>query len=405
MVIKLLLISLLLVGCGDLPDEGTLKRQGTSVTITYNHPPIHDIELTRYNKSTRKLIENTWPVRHNIKVEPDIADIDLDENLRAEVEVPVDKPMVVHYTNWTQEEPETHFQYGESEEFVVTWEDDYIVKVWVDVDINPDYPFPEEDEEIVDIETEEEEETTDNETVTDNETEVIDTSLLVHLKFEETHATVSGQSIVKDHSSYERVFKKCTNAYGSGNAMYDASVSTLTDAPSGQTGNFLGSSCIETEFRDNSTSPIGLSDDWTISFWILPKLSNQSFDQWHSVMSTGTNSTSGGRFQIDHDGYEKLRFNETVGGGIMKVDMEEEWMFFTYTKTTNTSTGDNQKIRVYKDSVLKTYSNGISTLWDNLKIGMNRNGGGGWIGYIDEFRVYNRSLTADEVEELYESYE
>ena len=404
-MIRLSLISLLLVGCGDLPDEGTLKRQGTSVTITYNHPSTHDIELTRYNKSTRTLIENTWPVRHNIKVEPDIADIDLDENLRAEVEVPIDKPMVVHYTNWTQAQPEIHFQYGESEEFVVTWEDDYIVKVWVDVDINPDYPFPEEDEEIVDIETEEEEETTDNETVTDNETEVIDTSLLVHLKFEETHATVSGQSIVKDHSSYERVFKKCTNAYGSGNAMYDASVSTLTDAPSGQTGNFLGSNCIETEFRDNSTSPIGLSDDWTISFWILPKLSNQSFDQWHSVMSTGTNSTSGGRFQIDHDGYEKLRFNETVGGGIMKVDMEEEWMFFTYTKTTDTSTGDTQKIRVYKDGVLKTYAYPISTLWDKLKIGMNRNGGGGWIGYIDDFRVYNRALSATEIEELYESYD
>ena len=228
--------------------------------------------------------------------------------------------------------------------------------------------------------------------------------MLVHLKFEETHATVSGESIVKDHSSYERVFKKCSNSYGAGNPTYDASVSTLTDAPSGQTGNFLGNSCIETEFRDNSTSPIGLSDDWTISFWILPKLSNQSFDQWHSVMSTGTNSTSGGRFQIDHDGYEKLRFNETVGGGIMKVDMEEEWMFFTYTKTTDTSTGDNQKIRVYKDGVLKTYAYPISTLWDKLKIGMNRNGGGGWIGYIDDFRVYNRSLTADEVEKLYEDY-
>ena len=389
-----------------MPDEGTLRRQGTSVTINYNHnEAFRDFEFSKYSASQRAMIENTIPYRHNIKVEPNIADVDLDEDLRAEVEVPIDKPMYVEYTNWTYEEPEIPFQYGESEEFIVTWEDDYIVKVWVDVDINPDYPFPEEDEEIVDIETEEEEETTDNETVTDNETEVIDTSLLVHLKFEETHATVSGQSIVKDHSSYERVFKKCTNAYGSGNAMYDASVSTLTDAPSGQTGNFLGSSCIETEFRDNSTSPIGLSDDWTISFWILPKLSNQSFDQWHSVMSTGTNSTSGGRFQIDHDGYEKLRFNETVGGGIMKVDMEEEWMFFTYTKTTDTSTGDNQKIRVYKDGVLKTYSYPISTLWDKLKIGMNRNGGGGWIGYIDDFRVYNRSLTADEIEELYESYE
>ena len=135
---------------------------------------------------------------------------------------------------------------GKSDEFIVTWEDDYIVKVWVDVDINPEYPFPEEEEE--EETTEIEEETTDNETVTDNETEVIDTSLLVHLKFEETHATVSGQSIVKDHSSYERVFKKCTNAYGSGNAMYDASVSTLTDAPSGQTGNFLGSNCIAVSY-------------------------------------------------------------------------------------------------------------------------------------------------------------
>ena len=52
-MIRLSLILLLLVGCVDLPDEGTLKRQETSVTITYNHPSTHDIELTRYNKSTR----------------------------------------------------------------------------------------------------------------------------------------------------------------------------------------------------------------------------------------------------------------------------------------------------------------------------------------------------------------
>ena len=121
-MIRLSLILLLLVGCGDLPDEGTLRRHETSVTITYNHPSTHDIELTRYNKSQRAIIENTWPVRHNIKVEPDIADIDLDENLRAEVEVPVDKPMVVHYANWTQEQPDIHFQSGKSDEFIVTWE-------------------------------------------------------------------------------------------------------------------------------------------------------------------------------------------------------------------------------------------------------------------------------------------
>ena len=36
---------------------------------------------------------------------------------------------------------------------------------------------------------------------------------------------------------------------------------------------------------------------------------------------------------------------------------------------------------------------------------MNRNGGGGWYGYIDDFRIYNKPLTEDEIEELYESYE
>ena len=375
------------MGCGDLPDEGTLRRHDTSVTITYNHPSTHDIELTRYNKSQRAIIENTWPARHNIKVEPDIADIDLDENLRAEVEVPIDKPMVVHYTNWTQEQPEIHFQYGESEEFVVTWEDDYIVKVWVDVDINPDYPFPEEDEEIVDIETEEEEETTDNETVTDNETEIVDLTLLAHYEFEGN---------LEDSSSYERHLELCTNS----NPFVFVDETIMNVLPSNKAAYFQGTECAENEFRDNSTSPLGILDDWTISFWILPWLSNTDFDTYHSVMSTG-DATSGGRFQIDHSGNEELRFM-----GVLKVDMEEEWMFFTYTKSTGTiDTNDNRKVRVYLDGDFKSYAYPLDTLWDKLKIGMNRLGGGGWYGLIDDVRIYNRTFTEDEIEELYESYD
>ena len=394
MRIIILSIIFLLSGCGDLPDEGTLKRQGTSVTINYNH-----YKSLKYDQTnTSRFISATdtdqiFPTRHNIKVEPDIADIDLDEDLTAEVEVPVDKEMWVDYKNWTLDEPEIYYEYGSSDPFIVTHASPDTVTISISVDINPDYPFDEDttDNETVDNETEE---------TVDNETEVIDTSLLVHLKFEETHATVSGQSIVKDHSSYERVFKKCTNAYGSGNAMYDASVSTLTDAPSGQTGNFLGSSCIETEFRDNSTSPIGLSDDWTISFWIKPDLSDQDMDEWHSVLSTG-DLTSNYRFQIDFDGTDKLRFY-----GILKANLDDdEWQFFTFTKTTDTSTGDNQKVRMYKNAEMMTYGYPISTRFDKLKIGMNRLGGGGWFGAIDDIRVYARPLDVDEIEELYESYD
>ena len=386
-MIRLSLILLLLVGCGDLPDEGTLRRHETSVTITYNHPSTHDIELTRYNKSQRAIIENTWPIRHNIKVEPDIADIDLDENLRAEVEVPVDKPMVVHYTNWTQEQPEIHFQYGESEEFVVTWEDDYIVKVWVDVDINPDYPFPEEDEEIVDIETEEEEETTDNETVTDNETEVVDLTLLAHYEFEGN---------LEDSSSYERHLELCSGS----NQFIFVDETVMNVLPSNKAAYFQGTECAENEFRnDNGTKPLDTEADFTISFWILPWLSNTDFDTYHSVMSTG-DATSGWKFQIDHDqGY--LRF----AGKILQL-MEENWMMFTYTKMTGVSgSSDNKKVRVYVDGELKSSIYPIWSDFDKLKIGMNRLGGGGWYGLIDDFRIYNRALTEDEIEELYESYE
>ena len=382
-MIRLSLILLLLVGCVDLPDEGTLKRHETSVTITYNHPSTHDIELTRYNKSTRTLIENTWPVRHNIKVEPDIADIDLDEDLRAEVEVPVDKPMVVHYTNWTYEEPDIHFQSGKSDEFIVTWDDDYIVKVWVDVDINPDYPFPEEEDETVDNETEE---TVDNETV-DNETEVVDLTLLAHYEFEGN---------LEDSSSYERHLELCS---GSNQFIY-VDETVMNVLPSNKAAYFQGTECAENEFRnDNGTKPLDTEADFTISFWILPWLSNTDFDTYHSVMSTG-DATSGWKFQIDHDqGY--LRF----AGKILQL-MEENWMMFTYTKMTGVSgSSDNKKVRVYVDGELKSSIYPIWSDFDKLKIGMNRLGGAGWYGLIDDFRIYNRALTEDEIEELYESYE
>ena len=381
-------------GCGDLPDEGTLKRKGSSVTIRYNHNKVN----LQYDGHSKRLINHhnaraispLTPVRHNIKVEPNIADIDLNEELSAEVEVPVDTYMTVDYKNWTQAEPEIYYEYGSSDPFIVTHSSPDTVVITISVSITPDYPMHEDD---TDNETTEctENCTVDNETI-DNETETVDLTLLVHLKFDND---------TKDSSVYEREFTNCSG-------YYEPTFSTLTDAPSGMAGNFIGNRCIENAFLDNSTgstvwnqtSPLSTSDDWTISFWILPKLSHANFDQWHSVMSTGDN-TNNQKFQIDHDGNEKLRGPYTV----LKVDMEEEWMFFTYTKTTDNSTGDNQKVRVYKNADLKDSASNVQTLWDKLKIGMNRNGQGGWIGYIDDYRVYSRALTADEIEELYESYD
>jgi hypothetical protein len=105
---------------------------------------------------------------------------------------------------------------------------------------------------------------------------------------------------------------------------------------SGQAAWFDGESWAYTEEIDSDV--IGSTDNWTVSFWILPDLSNTDFDQWHSVMSSG-DSTSSGRFQIDHNGNEQLR-----AFGYLAIDMEAEWIHFTYTK--NTDNTDNQKTSI-----------------------------------------------------------
>jgi len=373
---KFLLILLVLVGCGRLPDEGKLKRQSASIRISYNGLQFQDMDFQR-GRSTRAITssQDPFPAYHFIAVEPEVEQLMLDNDMTAEVLVPVDIPLWVEYMNWTQEQPEIYYQYGVSDKFIVTHDSPEKVVVNISVDVNSEYPFPED--ETVDNETEEETETVDNETTIDNST-VVDETLLAHYAFEGN---------LNDNSSYGRHLTEVGTITYSG--------TTFQNNISGQAAWFDGDVYAYTE--DINSDLIGLTDNFTISFWILPDLSNANFDQWHSVMSSG-DSTTGFRFQIDHDGNEKLR-----AFGYLSVDIEAEWMHFTYTK--NTDGTDNQKIRVYKNAELKTYLYPMQVLWDKLKIGMNRNGGGGWYGYIDDVRIYNKTLTVDEIEELYESYE
>jgi hypothetical protein len=61
--------------------------------------------------------------------------------LTAEVLVPIDTPLWVNYINWTEEQPNIYYQYGVSEEFIVTKDTPKRIKIWIDTEINPDYPF------------------------------------------------------------------------------------------------------------------------------------------------------------------------------------------------------------------------------------------------------------------------
>ena len=133
-MIKLLLILLVLVGCGRLPDEGKLKRQSTSIRISYNGLQFQDMDFQR-GRTTRAITSLQVPIYHFIAVEPEVEQLMLDNDMTAEVLVPVETPLWVEYMNWTQEQPETYYQYGVSDEFIVTH--DSPEKVVVNISKNP----------------------------------------------------------------------------------------------------------------------------------------------------------------------------------------------------------------------------------------------------------------------------
>ena len=135
-----------LVGC-DTQDKQT------KLSLKYDHD----------QRSSRQI---ETPVRHNIKVEPNIAEAWLDSNMSATVEVPVDTSMHVDYKNYTSDYPDIHYEYGSSNPFYVTNYSPDSLTITIAVSVNSDYPVQET--ETIDNETTEctENCTIDNETIT-----------------------------------------------------------------------------------------------------------------------------------------------------------------------------------------------------------------------------------------------
>ena len=134
------------------------QEKQTKLSLVYNH-----------SERNQRQVQET-PVRHNIKVEPNIAEAWLDSNMSATVEVPVDTSMYVDYKNYTSEQPDIHYEYGSSNPFYVTSYSPDSLTITIAVSVNSDYPVQET--ETIDNETTEctENCTVDNSTVTDNVT-------------------------------------------------------------------------------------------------------------------------------------------------------------------------------------------------------------------------------------------
>jgi hypothetical protein len=204
----------------------------------------------------------------------------------------------------------------------------------------------------------------------------LDTTVLAHYAFE---------GDLTDESSYNR---DLTENNGS-EITYSATDNQSNK--SGQAAWFNGTNTYA--YTDNIT----VDDNFTIAFWTKPDSSSMS--QWDSAFSTGDSTTSG-RFQIDYSGSNQIRFN--VSGSTLTTDLNaDEWNHIVITKTDST---ENLTIRMYKDGIEQDNDSQITTLWDKIKVGLNRSSGAYWKGYIDELKIYNRTLTGTEVSTLYESY-
>ena len=156
-----LIIGVFLLGCEDVTQQENL-----TVALEYQHNTSR-----KYQKEYSEVNFH----RHNIIVNPNVVDIDLDSNMSARVNVPLDVNLTVDYKNYTTTYPDTYYEYGSSDPFIVSRYSPNSLTIGILVSVNPNYPVEEAepidnttiDNETIDNETIDNE-TIDNETIIDN---------------------------------------------------------------------------------------------------------------------------------------------------------------------------------------------------------------------------------------------
>jgi len=204
----------------------------------------------------------------------------------------------------------------------------------------------------------------------------IDSTLLAHYAFEGN---------LNDSSSYDRHLTE----EGS-NITYSAADNQSNK--SGRAALFNGSNTYA------YTTDITLSDNFTVAFWTKPDSPNLA--RWDSAFSTGDANTNG-RFQIDYRN-NQIRFSGTTEAQLEADLNSNQWNHIVITKSDNST--DDKTVRMYTGGSLRDNASGVTTLWEKIKIGLNRGDHNYWEGYIDEVKIYNRTFSAQEVLDLYECY-
>ena len=157
-------------------------------------------------------------------------------------------------------------------------------------------------------------------------------------------------------------------------------------------------------FNDDNNSDLFESGNFTISMWFY---ADQDMPAFSSLMSSKYLSGSGNdgnkwSWQLDVNGSDQIRWRSAQGATTHPNGSTHTVTNSTYSKSQWTHAAfvkhDNGTSQIYLDGVLEaTSSETQNTPLDSLRIGINRRDELPWKGYIDEFKVYGRALSQDEV--------
>jgi len=149
-------------------------------------------------------------------------------------------------------------------------------------------------------------------------------------------------------------------------------------------------------------STLDLTGDISISTWIKIEDSpfpNPASDNWH-IISRETLDTNGYCFRVNDDGYVEFRTNQAGD----RDSNAGETLLVSNTWYHVGVTLDSTRARIFVNGALDGSYNGVdyaTSSTDTLYIGTSRTIGQGLRGKISQLRIYNKTLTENEMMALY----
>lgn len=149
---------------------------------------------------------------------------------------------------------------------------------------------------------------------------------------------------------------------------------------------------------------------FSVAFWMKKSTLNSSWDV--VLHDSGTSTATYNEFRIlrySNTNYWVVRvFNSLIytDGYLNDWDASDLDVWHHYVFNINKTINNNTSVSVYKDGWIVGSSTDESSIWtsgiiNNILLGRHNNDNSSLKGYLDDFRMYDRVLTDDEINKLY----